>query len=329
MPPDAKPEVLILAANSKRQLNDAEGAGALYDAGGQRLPGFAFMPRRPNTSAWSACITRTTRSSIAAADQFLSENPDPAKKDQVQLLKAEALFKDQKYAEAAPVYAGLQDSMLASNYRAEALFKLGWCYMQTKEPEKAIAGAHPFPEWLSPEQAGPLRAGPARRGASANEGSHRPRSRISTGCSRTTPRQRSANSRCSRRRSSRESNRITPAWPRLSRRSSREFPHTSAAAQANYWIGWAAYAAKDYKASIAPLEMARKLDKAQFFERATLRIIAAHYTLEERDALAAEVDLYNSSTPRIRSRRRCCAGSATTYLDGQGLPKKRGSISRS
>jgi TolA-binding protein len=78
----------------------------------------------------------------------------------------------------------------------------------------------------------------------------------------------------------------------------KEYPHTSAAAQANYWIGSAAFSAKDYKACIPPLEAARRLDKAQFFERATVRIILAYATLEDRDSLAAEIDLYNAGNPK-------------------------------
>src|SRR5207248_2310055 len=65
-----------------------------------------------------------------------------------------------------------------------------------------------------------------------------------------------------------------------------------AAAQANYWIGWAAFEAKDYKNAIAPLDAARQLDHEQFFERGTQRIFFAYLNLEERDPLAREVDAY-------------------------------------
>ena len=54
------------------------------------------------------------------------------------LLKAEALYKEKDFAAAAPLYAGLRDSKLSPKLRAESAFKLGWCYVQTKEPDKAI-----------------------------------------------------------------------------------------------------------------------------------------------------------------------------------------------
>ena len=98
-----------------------------------------------------------------------------------------------------------------------------------------------------------------------------------------------------------------------------EFPHSPAAAQANYWIGVAAYSAKDYKACIAPLDTARKLDKAQFFERATVRIIAAYYTLGDRDSLAAEVDLYNGGNPKDKIQPEVLRWLGKSYLDREGL----------
>jgi TolA-binding protein len=80
----------------------------------------------------------------------------------------------------------------------------------------------------------------------------------------------------------------------------KEYPQTAAAAQANYWIGWAAFTAKDYKNAIAPLDAARKADKDQFFEKATLYIMTCHLYLEEKDKLAAEVNAYPATGTKIK-----------------------------
>jgi len=72
----------------------------------------------------------------------------------------------------------------------------------------------------------------------------------------------------------------------------KEFPRSAAAAKANYWIGYAAYEARNYREAIAPLENARKLNRPEFSERASLRLINAHYYLENQDGLAAELDAY-------------------------------------
>ena len=43
----------------------------------------------------------------------------------------------------------------------------------------------------------------------------------------------------------------------------KEFPKSTVAAQANYYIGKSAFDAKDYKACLAPLDAARQLNKEQ------------------------------------------------------------------
>ncbi len=62
---------------------------------------------------------------------------------------------------------------------------------------------------------------------------------------------------------------------------------------------------------------ARKLDKAQFFERATVRIIAAYYNLGERDLLAAEVDLYNGNGPKDKIQPEVLRSLGKSYLDAK------------
>ena len=53
-------------------------------------------------------------------DEFLASNPTAERADQAKLFKAEALYKQQNYARAAPIYAELRASQLAPKLRAEA-----------------------------------------------------------------------------------------------------------------------------------------------------------------------------------------------------------------
>ena len=71
-------------------------------------------------------------------DEFISENPEGERADQARLLKAEALYKENDFAAAAPLYAGLRNSTLSPKLRAESAFKLGWCFVQKKEPIQVI-----------------------------------------------------------------------------------------------------------------------------------------------------------------------------------------------
>jgi TolA-binding protein len=73
----------------------------------------------------------------------------------------------------------------------------------------------------------------------------------------------------------------------------RDYPNSPAVPQAHYWVGWAAFEAKDYKKAAEHLTKGRDLDPKEFFERASLRIMLARYHLDEREAVAKEVDLYS------------------------------------
>ena len=74
-----------------------------------------------------------------------------------------------------------------------------------------------------------------------------------------------------------------------------KYPGSAAAAQANYWIGWAASESRNHKEALPYLDRARNLDPKNYGERASLRIILSHYQLEDRKALSAEVDRYQGA----------------------------------
>ncbi len=77
----------------------------------------------------------------------------------------------------------------------------------------------------------------------------------------------------------------------------KEFPKSSVAAQAQFYIGKAAFDAKDYKNSIPPLNAARQLNKEQYYEAASVRIVSAYFYLKDRKALTIEVDAFLAANP--------------------------------
>ena len=77
----------------------------------------------------------------------------------------------------------------------------------------------------------------------------------------------------------------------------KEFPKTPAAAQAQYYIGKTAFEAKDYKAAIASLNTARQLNKEQYYDLATVRIVSSYFYLRDRAALTKEVDAFMAASP--------------------------------
>src|SRR6059058_2140382 len=131
LPEAAQVEVLLLAANSERQLGHPKEAEKLY----QQIT--AKYPDREEAkdAAYQQLINvyNSDPSALSAAvDQFLATNPTNERADQAKLLKAEALYKQQSYTDAASMYGELRGSQLSARLRAEAAYKLGLCHVQTK-----------------------------------------------------------------------------------------------------------------------------------------------------------------------------------------------------
>src|SRR5581483_4854888 len=76
-----------------------------------------------------------------------------------------------------------------------------------------------------------------------------------------------------------------------------EFPKSSAAAQANYYLGKAAFEAGAYKTALSALNAARQLNKDQYYSLASLRIILCHFYLKDRAALTREVNNFMVNSP--------------------------------
>lgn len=318
LPDDVKPEVLILAANSKRQQNDFAGASDLYQQIIKDYPTSVYADEARYEHLVSL-YNAGDPGLIAAVDQFLAGNPEATKRDQVTLLKAEALFKAGQYADAAPVYASLGDSTLGSGYRSDALFKLGWCYMQTHQPDKAVTALTGF---LKDYPLNDLAPSAMAQRAVAYQQTHdlnaalKDFNQLLNDYPKAKERELALQQKALILGEQQDNAGMSATFQQLLQ----EFPHSSAAAQANYWIGSAAFSGKDYKACIPPLEAARKLDKAQFFERATLRIILAYYTLGDTDSLAAEVDLYNGGNPKDKVQPDVLRSLGQSYLTSKDYP---------
>src|SRR5207249_2388303 len=131
LPEAAQAEVLLLAANSERQLGHAKEAEQLY-----RKIIAKFPDREEAKDAAYQRLINVYNSDPSAllteAEQFLATNPTGERADRAKLLKAEALYQQQNYAAAASIYGELRGSQLSSKLRAEAAYKLGLCHFQMK-----------------------------------------------------------------------------------------------------------------------------------------------------------------------------------------------------
>ncbi len=100
----------------------------------------------------------------------------------------------------------------------------------------------------------------------------------------------------------------------------KEFPKSPVAAQANYYIGKAAFEAKDYKAAVPALDAARKLNKEQYYTSATVRIVSAYFYQKNRAALTSEVDKFLAAEPDGENSRRDPAVARDRVLQRKELP---------
>jgi TolA-binding protein len=81
----------------------------------------------------------------------------------------------------------------------------------------------------------------------------------------------------------------------------KEYPKSSVAAQAQYYIGKAAFESKDYKTALTALNAARQLNKEQYYNLASVRIMLCQFYLKDRAALTKEVNSFMTDSPNTNA----------------------------
>jgi len=77
-----------------------------------------------------------------------------------------------------------------------------------------------------------------------------------------------------------------------------KFPETEGAGEAHYWIGVGHFDLEEFVEALIELEKAREMDPSNE-DKATLRIVIAHYQLEDIAKLASEARRYLENTPAV------------------------------
>jgi TolA-binding protein len=295
IPEEVRAEMMLIAGNSHRQLGQTKEADEIYrqiiakypskeeakDAQYQRLINFY------NTNSPTL---------LAEIDEYINSNPPAERADQAKLLKAEHFYKAQKFADAAPIYTELRASQLSPKLRAEAAYKLGWCYVQLKDGTNAIDAfdyfVKAFPE--SPQMASALtQRALAHQAAKNYDVALADLNTLLAKYPAAREREAALQQKALILGQQDNAKGMADAFRQLLK----EYPKSTVAAQANYYIGKAAFDAKDYQGALAPLEAARQLNKDQYFNLATLRIVSAYFYLRDRPALAREVDGFVAANP--------------------------------
>jgi TolA-binding protein len=286
LPPEARPEALLLAANARRQLGDHAEALRLYD---QLVSGFP-QSEAAKEAGFHRLVSLVAQGDSRAAgqiDAFLAGSAQPAQRARASLLRAELLFEQRDYAGAEPLYAAAANAPGAEKYRADALFKLAWCRWQQQKYDLAVSALTSFITQFPRHPQ--IASAYAQRAMAQLENGQREEALADFGV--VMARFPAAREREEAMLQSAlllgnlgRPAEMTAAFERLLA----EYPDTPSAAQAQFWTGYAAFESKNYPAAIAALEKARAMDAPKYGERATLRLLLAHYYREDRVAAARE-----------------------------------------
>src|SRR5207253_3083260 len=262
-PEAAQAEVLLLAANSERQLGHSKEAEALYH---QII---ANHPDREEAkdAAYQRLINvynSDPSALLAEVKEFLATNPTNERADQAKLLKAEALYKQQNYTQAASIYAELRASQLSPKLRAESAYKLGLCYVQTKNTPALVEA---FTYYLQTFPDNPQVPAVLAQRALAYEQDKNYNAALSDLniiiTKYLSAREREAALQMQALILGQQEN--AKSMIDRFRQLLKEFPKSSVAAQAQYYIGKTAFEGKDYKTALTALNTARQLNKEDYY----------------------------------------------------------------
>lgn len=294
LPAAAQAEAALIAASSQRQLGKHAEAQLLY----QRIvTEFPAAPQAPE-ARYQRIISLYASNApefVREADGYLLTNPDAAKGDQVRLMKADMLFKKSDYGNAAAAYAALEGAAnLPGKYKAEAAYRLGYCYAQSRQPEKTVAAftkflrgypEHPFAAKALVQRAVACQQLKNYAGALADYNTviedHRG----------AKEREAALQQKALILGQQEDGRGMADAFRTLLK----DYPKTDAAGQAHFYIGRAAFDAKDYAAALPAFESARRADPKEYGNRASLLIILCDFQLKDKGKLAIETDAYTKS----------------------------------
>ncbi len=286
---------LVIVADSHMALAQKDAAMAIYD---QIIKEFPASPQARDASyaRLRMLYENGDQRLLDEVNRFLTENPTAPQVERVSLMKAEALFKAADYQNAVPIYEVIvqKSKGLSGDYRGEAQFKLGWCQMQLRFLKPAIES---FGEFIkdNPTHA-KLPTAYAQRGSAFMQlkeynAAQKDFEFLTTKFPSSKEREFGLENLALIHGQLGSPARMAETFEILLR----DFPDSAAKAKANYWIGTEAFDRKDYKKAAAPLDAARKLDKEQFFERASLKLLASYYGVGNLDATQKEIEYYKAN----------------------------------
>ena len=292
---ESKLNVLVTVADAQRELGQREEALVTYAQIAREFPATP-QAREAGYARLVMLYDGGDARLLNEVNAFLTDNPVAPQVDRVSLMKAEALFKAGDFEHAAPIYQIVvaKTKALPENYKGEATFKLGWCWMQLGHHDKAIETFTGFLREFSTHTKVPsvlAQRGSAQMQLRQYSAAQKDFAALVAGYPKAKEREFALEN-------------LALIYGQLSDQAHmaetfemllKEFPQTAARPKANYWIGRTEFEKKNYRKAAPHLDEARKLDKEQFFERSSLALMACLYNLEDVEATEKEIEFYKKN----------------------------------
>ena len=134
---ETRPSVMLLVANSYRQLGKQQKALDLYNQLIHIYPktAEAYDARYQRLVSLDAIKDPTL---VTEIDSYLASGPNRDRADKAKLLKAQTLFQQKRFEPAARLYLELTNSSLADPYKADCYYAAGFSFLQLNDNQSAI-----------------------------------------------------------------------------------------------------------------------------------------------------------------------------------------------
>lgn len=281
-----RPEALLLRADALRRKGRHQEALELYDAIMRDYPSSTAASKAPFQRLLSLHAIHSPKL-VEETDHYLLTASDPAERARAQLLKAEATLAARDYAGAAVLYAQIDPKSLPPAMAPDILYKQSWSLLQAGDRDTASKALTRFLESYPQDERAP--AALAQRATLRQEAKDYvgALSDFDTLCAtypKASERELALQQKALLLGQLKRNDEMNKAFSQLLN----EFPKSKAAPQAHYWLGWAAFDAKDYPKAITELNEARRGDSKEYAERSGIRILLAQYYLGDAAATARE-----------------------------------------